>query len=383
MIQTMDILSNWLIISKMQCAKLEKLAIRLGSARLVLEMSNAELKTLGIPPELISRLRQPATLIDPDLEWLEQNSRHHIICWEDPCYPSQLREIPGPPIILYIKGEIAILNEAQLAVVGSRNPSPMGLELAKEFSAGLSSRGFIITSGLALGIDAASHSAALEVNGLSIAVLGSGLLQIYPRLHSRLADKIAENGALISEHAPKESPLAHHFPKRNRIISGLSHGVLVIEASLKSGSLITARLANEQGREVFAIPGSPHHKLAIGCNHLIQQGAKLVCSIEDLLEELQPSLGSSKTLPAGLPNQFNELDLDSRQYKLLECTGFELSSIDQIIARSGFSPELARSLLLELELKGFIKTGTGGYTRNFALSRANKPKQTDKESASC
>ncbi len=376
----MEVLTSWLILKNTKCPKLQRLAMRLGSALALFKLDQAELQAKGISPESIQALHKAKqSSVEADLNWLKKSPTHHILCWEDPAYPLQLKEIHAAPSLLYIKGHPALMAEAQIAIVGSRNPSPMGFELAHEFSLGLSAAGFIITSGLALGIDAASHQAALENNSPTIAVLGSGLEHIYPRHNQELARKITGNGALISEYAPFTPPLAHHFPQRNRIISGLSHGTLVIEASLKSGSLITARLANEQGREVFAVPGSPHHALAAGCNQLIQQGAKLVSDVQDLLDELQPSRKLKSDLTTSLIDQFNELELDTQQYKLLECVGFEISSVDQIAVRSGLPPEVVNPLLLELELKGFIRTSIGGHIRNLASSKLNRRMLTDRE----
>lgn len=281
----------------------------------------------------------------------------------DSHYPPLLREIADPPRCLYIIGNAECLQRPQIALVGSRNPTAGGRELAKELAADLVAAGFVITSGLALGIDGASHQGTLEAHGETIAVLGNGFPQIYPRQHQRLADTIVANGgAVITELTPGKPPLPHHFPQRNRIISGLSLATVVVEARPKSGSLITARLAAEQNRDVFAVPGSPRNPLTTGCHQLIQQGAKLITGVDDILNEL-PSW--SKTIhkaaapaPGGV---YQGLADDER--KLVECIGFEVTTIDQLIARTSFSAARVASLLLNIELHGYIRTIPNGIMR--------------------
>ncbi len=356
----------WLILHKAHSSQLKRLAHSLSLPALI-DQEPGALKQLGLKPELIRAIQQPCLKsIEEDLAWLGSKKGRHIIHWEDPRYPSLLKEIPDPPLLLYVEGRSECLAEPQLAIVGSRSPSPLGLNLAEQFADGLSRSGLAITSGLALGIDGASHRAALAAQGSTIAVLGSGLNCIYPKAHAALAAKIAEQGLLLSEYSPQSSPLAHHFPERNRIISGLCLGTLVVEASLKSGSLITARLATDQGREVFAIPGSPHNTRAQGCNRLIQQGVKLVGCIEDILEELEPLFQASKPLHDTFAQTRTQIRLEADQAKLLECIGFEASSIDQIALRSGFSVAATAAVLLILELRGYISTTSGGYIRTLA-----------------
>jgi len=212
----------------------------------------------------------------------------HILTLHDPAYPALLKEIADPPPLLFVRGDPAVLSRPQLGIVGSRNPTPGGRSLAEDFARSLSRCGLVVTSGMALGIDAAGHRGALRGGGTTLAVAGTGPDRIYPARHRDLARAIVEQGAIISEFAPGTPALPSNFPRRNRIISGLSLGVLVVEAACRSGSLITARLAAEQGREVFALPGSIHNPLARGCHHLIRQGAKLVEDIEDIVEELGP-----------------------------------------------------------------------------------------------
>lgn len=247
-------------------------------------------------------------------------------------------------------------------MVGSRNPSASGTENAREFSYHLASSGITITSGLAIGIDGACHNGALEAGGLTIAVTGTGLDRVYPASQHQLAHDIAESGVLVSEFPPGTEARAANFPRRNRIISGLSLGTLVIEAAQKSGSLITARLASEQGREVFAIPGSIHNPLARGCHSLIRQGAKLVETAGDVLEELAPLIGSlnplSETEQMNSPPSENMLAPEYQ--KLLECMGFDPVQADLLIDRSGLTPEEVSSMLILLELEGHVSSAPGG-----------------------
>jgi DNA processing protein len=291
--------------------------------------------------------------------------------------------------VLYVRGDKQALTQKQIAIVGSRNASPVGITNAEQFAVKLAAAGFAITSGLALGIDAASHRGALSANGVTIAVLGTGLNSIYPRSNLSLAEAIANNrGAIISEFPLDTKPIAYNFPRRNRIISGLSQGVLVVEAALKSGSLITARLAVEQGREVFAIPGSIHNHVSRGCHSLIQQGAKLVGSPEEILEEfsLPPSLtsrgltaGSSAVTGSrafardvsesgsdkGLEDKSGNKDTTLHQAArlMLRQIDYAPTPMDAIISRSGLTAGEVSSILLTLELQGFIRTVSGGYVR--------------------
>jgi len=224
---------------------------------------------------------------EAELAWLSETG-HHLVTWADTDYPPLLREIPAPPVVLYVIGDRQSLSHPQFAIVGSRNPTPMGRENAQAFAKTLAGAGLTITSGLALGIDGAAHRGALDAGGKTIAVVGTGLDRVYPARHRDLAYAVVQQGALVSEFPLGTPPKSENFPVRNRIISGLSLGTLVVEAAVQSGSLITARLATEQGREVFAIPGSIHSPQARGCHALIRQGAKLVETAQDILEELGP-----------------------------------------------------------------------------------------------
>ena len=269
--------------------RLRKLVSAFPDAASALSAPASAWRSLGLPascaePRRSAEIRERASAA---LAWLEQPGRH-LLCWDDPDYPALLAELPDAPPLLFIAGDPTLLERPQLAMVGSRRASRNGLDNAWAFSRSLASAGFVITSGLALGIDGAAHQGALDAGGKTVAVLGTGLERQYPQRHVALARQIVEGGgALVSELPLDCPPQASNFPRRNRIISGLSLGVLVVEASPSSGSLITARLAAEQGREVYAIPGSIHHPGARGCHQLIRQGAALVESVEDVLEALR------------------------------------------------------------------------------------------------
>ena len=261
--------------------------------------------------------------------------------------------------MLFARGDVALLQNPQLAIVGSRNPSVVGRETAQEFARTLAASGMTITSGLALGIDAASHQGALDGGGQTVAVFGTGLDRVYPAKNRALAHAIVEaGGVLLSEYPPGTEPLPGNFPRRNRIISGLSLGTLVVEAALRSGSLITARYAVEQGREVFAIPGSIHNPLARGCHQLIRQGAKLVEGARDILEELAPQLNAILAEPEP-PEPSTGPDGEHRM--LLACMGDGTSSVDQLVERSGLTADAVSSMLLLLELQGYVVSTAGGY----------------------
>lgn len=307
--------------------------------------------------------------VERDLAWLA-GPRHHLVTLDDAHYPPLLREIADPPLALFVRGDPAALALPQLAIVGSRNPTEGGRRTARAFAAELGAAGLAITSGLALGVDAAAHEGALDADGITLAVAGTGLDRIYPARHRTLADRIAERGALVSELPLGAAPLPAHFPRRNRIVSGLSAGTLVVEASLKSGSLITARLAAEQGREVFAIPGSIHNPLARGCHRLIRQGAKLVETAGDVLEELGPLLGiaGTGTPPATVGQRATPAPAGQR---LLGLMGFDPVSPDELADRSGLAAGEVIGTLLLLELGGWVSCTAGG--RYCRLSGAADP----------
>ena len=362
-------------VDKLGPATLNKLFNHFDSPCAVLKASRSELQALGINKTVINGLQEPKeAAIEKDLRWLEHEN-HHLICIQDEAYPEILKQIANPPYVLYALGKpkiaTSILSDPQIGIVGSRNASAQGKEIANTFAEQLASSGLIITSGLASGIDGAAHRGALLASiGSTIAVAACGLDRVYPAEHRQLAEQIAQRGLIISEFPIGTSPAPGHFPRRNRIISGLSLGVLVVEASIKSGSLITARLATEQGREVFAIPGSIHNPLAKGCHTLIRNGAKLVETVEDILEECKHCIDLN-TLQSGPSSKkvsherVDTLNLDPQHAKILHCMDFEPINIDEIIERSGLAVEVVSSILLILELNNqVIHHGNGVYIRS-------------------
>jgi DNA processing protein len=300
------------------------------------------------------------TAIEKDLRWLE-NAGASLLPFTDPGYPALLGQISDPPMVLFLRGDRKRLGNPLLAMVGSRNPSTEGRRNAEEFAAYLARCGLGIVSGMALGIDAAGHRGALKAGGTTVAIWGTGLDKPYPPSHRELAEEIATCGLLVSEFLPGTPPLPHNFPRRNRIISGLSVGTLVVEAAQTSGSLITARLATEQGREVFAIPGSIHNPMARGCHRLIREGAKLVESAGDILEELAPLL---KLEPANIANlqAAPVVEADDPEYKLLlNSMDHAPTSVDSLVERTGLTPDVVSSMLLMLELQGQVEATPGGH----------------------
>jgi DNA processing protein len=297
--------------------------------------------------------------VDADAAWLAIPGRH-LISLSMPAYPQSLRQIPDPPPVLFVDGDVEVLSNPQLAMVGSRRATPSGVETAHCFSAELVNRGLTITSGLALGVDAASHRGAVAGGGRTLAVAANGLDMVYPRSHGRLARQIAENGALVSEFSPGVPPLARHFPRRNRLISGLSLGVVVVEAARHSGSLITARLAGEQGREVFAVPGPIQSPLAWGCHYLIRQGAKLVEQVSDILEELPAGAWQRPEKHALAPAIELPRDLGKLHKRVLESLAYRAASVDDLVERSGLTANTVCSILLALELRGLVVPVPGG-----------------------
>jgi DNA processing protein len=282
-------------------------------------------------------------LVDQTLAWLQIDG-NHLVTLGDQAYPQALLEIPDPPVMFYAKGNVELLNRPTIGIVGSRHATPQGLKNAESFAQALSEAGWCVASGMALGIDGAAHIGALRGSGSTIAVVGTGLDIVYPSRHRELAHKIAGSGVLVSEYPLSTPSKAHNFPRRNRLISGLSQGVLVVEANLESGSLITARLAGEQGREVFAIPGSIHSPLSKGCHQLIKQGAKLVDSIHDILDEL----GSVSSRSPAAAEFVKDEDT------LLSIMGFELVDSESLMQLSGLTSDQLSAKLLTLELDGKI-----------------------------
>ncbi|HSQ70289.1 MAG TPA: DNA-processing protein DprA [Steroidobacteraceae bacterium] len=352
----------WLILARAPGIEPRMLAEAGGGAALPGESARA-LAALGLGEAAVRALKNPDSEgLRRDERWLAGPGRG-LVTWGSAEYPALLATIPDPPVVLFIEGEPIALSLPQLAIVGARNPTALGRDTAVRFAGHLARAGLVITSGLALGIDAASHLGALRAGGRTVAVLGSGLDVIYPRENHQLALDIAASGTLVSELPTGTPPLRQHFPRRNRIISGLSVGTLVVEAALHSGSLITARLAGEQGREVFAIPGSIHNTLARGCHRLIRQGAKLVESADDIfleLDSLLAGLGAAVDAEAPDTQQDSGPELDKEYEILLDAVGFEPAGVDALVARTGFGPDAVASMLLILELEGRVEQQPGG-----------------------
>ncbi|MEO8937007.1 MAG: DNA-processing protein DprA [Burkholderiaceae bacterium] len=318
-----------------------------------------------VPLAIVDALRKPppatfAPLVARTRAWLAE-SGNHLVTLADTRYPPALLETADPPPLLYVKGRVALLAAATVAIVGSRNATPQGAIDARRFAESLAAAGQTIISGLALGIDAAAHEGALAAGrggGSTVAVIGTGADIVYPSSHRALARRIAEHGAIVSE-LPLGTPAsAHQFPRRNRIIAGMARGVLVIEAAARSGSLITARLASECGRDVFAVPGSIHSPLAKGCHQLIRQGAKLVESVEDVLDELQGDVRAPRSRGGPAPSTVRPDDSDDE--RLIALLGFDPISSDELGTRSGWSPTRLAGLLLDLEMAGRIARLPGG-----------------------
>ena len=303
--------------------------------------------------------QDPEPAVD-ESEWVQQEN-HHRIRLGDEAYPELLAGIPGPPERLYVVGDPEILHLPALAIVGSRNPTSGGAQNAFEFARHLGRTGFCIVSGLAQGIDAAAHRGALAAKAPTVAFLGHGIDRVYPAVNHDLAREIARHGALVSEFPLGTAPNRTLFPQRNRLISGLSLGTLVVEAARRSGSLITARLASEQGREVFAIPGSIHNPLTRGCHQLIRQGAKLVEAADDIVAELAPLAGHMLQMidTAVSPHEAGA-EVDEEYVKLLEALGHDPVSADEIVERSGLTIDQVSSMLLILELEGKVEKLSGG-----------------------
>jgi DNA processing protein len=369
--KTNNSLENWLLLRHtpgIGTTTFNKLLDALGTIEAVFNASHRQLSRLAIKPDVISALNHSQMPdISADLDWLAQDN-HHIITLHDERYPEQLKELSDAPLVLYVRGDADYLKQPQLAIVGTRNPTAAGLNIAREFASHLSNTGITITSGLASGIDGASHEGALQGLAGSVAVVAHGLDIVYPARHQKLAQQISEHGAVISEMPIGTQPQRGLFPRRNRLISALTLGTLVVEAAHKSGSLITARYAVEQNKEVFAIPGSIHNPMARGCHQLIRQGAKLVESADDILEELCISVKSPALYPLkdkeNIPEKPKDLHktLDPDHQKLLKCLAYEPSSIDELVQTSNFTAAEVASMLLILELEGIIVCQNGRYT---------------------
>ncbi|MDY0743597.1 DNA-processing protein DprA [Paucibacter sp. R3-3] len=305
---------------------------------------------------LLAALEQPPEhldeLVDKTSAWLADSPQRHILALGDADYPELLLQTSDPPLLLYLEGRRELLGAPMLAIVGSRNPSAQGRDNAKAFGRALSQAGLTIVSGLALGVDGAAHEGALEGEASTIGVVGTGLDQVYPRRHQALARTIAERGLMVSEYALGMPPLSQNFPLRNRIIAGMARGCLVVEAALQSGSLITARLASEAGREVFAIPGSIHSPQSRGCHALLRQGAKLVERTEDVLEELPASLRQRS--PAAAAPAPAEPAVAPEMQQVLALMGYDPVSLDELVNRGGWPAAELSGWLLELEMAGSV-----------------------------
>lgn len=339
-----------------------KLLDAFGCAEGILDAGRDELAALIGPAQLRS-LKAPASsdteqLIEATLRWRAQPG-HHVLALGEPGYPALLAHIPDPPLLLYIKGRVELLHAPMLAMVGSRNASVQGRANALAFAEALSGAGLCIVSGLALGIDAASHEGALKGGGSTVAVVGTGPDLVYPARNRALCERIAAQGCVLSEYPVGTRPLPGNFPKRNRIISGLAAGVLVVEAAAQSGSLITARQAAEQGRDVFAIPGSIHAALAKGCHILIREGAKLVDTAADILEAMAWSPLVRAPASAAAAKRPDEAVPDGSA-ALLAALGHDPVEPDMLIASMNISPALLSSQLLALELAGLLERRPGG-----------------------
>ncbi|HTJ18555.1 MAG TPA: DNA-processing protein DprA [Steroidobacteraceae bacterium] len=347
------------------------LLARFGSADAILAAPPSALRESGAGAAFVDWLQSRRGPDDPaitaELRWLEHEA-HHFVPFGSENYPPLLAEVSDAPVGLFVRGDPAVLSLPQLAIVGSRNPTAGGRDNATSFAAHLARGGLAITSGLAIGIDAAAHQGALAAEGITVAVCGTGLDVDYPSAHSALAAAIAQRGALVSEFPLGMPALQANFPRRNRIISGLALGTLVVEAAVRSGSLITARLAAEQGREVFAIPGSIHNPLARGCHQLLRQGAQLVETVDDIFAELRALVGAlAPALQAAVEPESPAAAapvLDKAYEILLDALGFEPAGVDTLVERTGFAADEVASMLLILELDGELESRPGGrYVR--------------------
>jgi DNA processing protein len=361
-------LSLWITLNQLPGlgnAGLCQLLAKFGSPDAIFSASVSQLREV-VDAEIAQKIAAGVDMdaITPTLNWLKKDNAH-VVTFADSAYPKQLLEISNPPAVLYAIGNLHWLNHPSLAMVGSRSATPQGEKNAEDFAESLCNEGLCVVSGMALGIDGAAHRGALKANGATIAVVGTGLDIVYPARHRDLAHKIAERGLIISEFPLGTPSKAQNFPRRNRVISGLSLGCLVVEANIDSGSLITARLATEQGRDVFAIPGSIHSPVTKGCHQLIKQGAKLVETTQDILEELKNVLPNDS--PNGLTDNLNSaITIGSEPNTLLTCMGFDPINFETLRALSGLTTEALSSMLMVLELESKITTLAGGKYQRLA-----------------
>ena len=349
----------WLILAHayLRGSEASTLLAEFGDAGAIVRQSLSALKSTGLREEKCTAIVSPDDRrIDAACQWLDHEA-HSIVVHGHDDYPELLSQIAGAPLLLYVNGSVDALHLPALAIVGSRNPTRGGTKNAADFSRHLARQGFAIVSGLAQGIDTAAHEGALDAGGRTVAFLGHGIDRVYPASNRALAHAIVDGGALVSEYPLGARPERWHFPERNRLISGLSLGTLVVEAARRSGSLITARLAAEQGREVFALPGSIHNALSRGCHALIKQGAKLVETADDIINELAPLTGH-------MSQEANRVD-DEQYSELRGVLSHDPATIDELAQRSGLTIEQLSSMLLILELHGEVESLSGG---RYALS---------------
>lgn len=372
-----EVLKSWVSLLRVPGVgpkTFQKLLDAFNSPPEVFSSSSQSLKQAGFSEKIISAINDAENTISSleDIKWLESADSHYIITIHCPEYPALLKQISNPPPLLFVQGNLSILNDPQLAIVGSRNPTQGGLSNTHEFAKYLSRSGLCITSGLALGVDGAAHQGAIDTNSPTIAVIATGVDRVYPARHRELAHQIVIHGAIISEFPIGTQARPENFPRRNRIISGIAHGTLVIEAAKRSGSLITAKLSSEQNREVFAIPGSIHNPLARGCHQLIKEGAKLVETAQDILEEMA-SIIDVNSLHNDTDQTLSETETtaditvadDSLEHQnLLDKMGYDPVSIDELVIRTEQDPASIAATLLILELQNKVSSNGGGtYTR--------------------
>jgi DNA processing protein len=348
-------LEPWLLLALtrgLSAENFRRLLVAFRSPEAILAASRAELARV-VPVEAASAVGKgpPREQLDTLAAWLEDPA-NRVLTLADGEYPQAFLQIPDPPAVLYAKGRVELLNASSFAIVGSRNATHGGIAQAEAFARALSDAGLVIVSGLALGIDAAAHAGGLAGRSSTVAVVGTGLDIVYPARNRELARTIARAGCVVSEFPLGTPPAAENFPRRNRLISGLARGCLVVEAALSSGSLITARMANEQGKDIFAMPGSIHSPLAKGCHRLIKQGAKLVESAEDILEELR--------LPVVHAVAKSASDGTGATHPVLQALGFDPCDFDTLLSRAGLGADALAALLTQWEIEGLVETLPGG-----------------------
>lgn len=361
-----------LLLSGAPASALRRLLDTHGSAEAACRAGSRDWTSHGLDPDACKAIRIPEPeAVTRGERWLDAG-HHHLLGWRDDAYPPLLRRIASPPAMLFVAGDPGLLWRPSVAVVGSRAATAGGCANAALFARALAQAGLCVASGLAAGIDAAAHEAALDASGATVAVLGTGPDIAYPVRHRPLLDRLATAGAVISEHPPGTGPLRQHFPSRNRILAGISLGTLVVEAAEKSGALITARLAADMGREVFAVPGSIHNPMARGCHRLLREGAQLVESPSEVLDALAPLVvdlaralrGQLEPLPKPPPGSSERSSTDESDYnRLWQAIGHDPTGMDDLVVRTGLTAAALSSMLLALELDGRIAAEHGRYAR--------------------